>query len=92
MSGMAFYNSDVFPQWKNTLFVGALKEKDVIVLSVEGNTVTEKGRILGDRDQRIRDVRVGPDGYLYVLTDETDGQLLKVSRPDRNQVTGIITT
>lgn len=73
------YNSDVFPQWKNTLFVGALKEKDVIVLSVEGNTVTEKGRILGDRDQRIRDVRVGPDGYLYVLTDETDGQLLKVS-------------
>ena len=79
VSGMAFYNSDVFPQWKNTLFVGALKEKDVIVLSVEGNTVTEKGRILGDRDQRIRDVRVGPDGYLYVLTDETDGQLLKVS-------------
>ncbi|WP_025756096.1 PQQ-dependent sugar dehydrogenase [Enterobacter sichuanensis] len=41
--------------------------------------LTEDGRILGDRDQRIRDVRVGPDGYLYVLTDETDGQLLKVS-------------
>ena len=59
--------------------IGALKEKDVIVLSVEGNKVTEDGRILGDRDQRIRDVRVGPDGYLYVLTDETDGQLLKVS-------------
>jgi glucose/arabinose dehydrogenase len=72
------YNSDVFPQWKNKLFIGALKEKDVIVLSVEGNKVTEDGRILGDRDQRIRDVRVGPDGYLYVLTDETDGQL-KVS-------------
>jgi glucose/arabinose dehydrogenase len=79
VSGMAFYNSDVFPQWKNKLFIGALKEKDVIVLSVEGNKVTEDGRILGDRDQRIRDVRVGPDGYLYVLTDETDGQLLKVS-------------
>ena len=59
--------------------IGALKEKDVIVLSVEGNKVTEDGRILGDRDKRIRDVRVGPDGYLYVLTDETDGQLLKVS-------------
>ncbi|UOZ19719.1 PQQ-dependent sugar dehydrogenase [Enterobacter asburiae] len=79
VSGMAFYNSDIFPQWKNKLFIGALKEKDVIVLSVEGNKVTEDGRILGDRDKRIRDVRVGPDGYLYVLTDETDGQLLKVS-------------
>ena len=41
--------------------------------------VTEDGRILGDKNQRIRDVRVGPDGYLYVLTDESDGQLLKVS-------------
>ena len=76
---MAFYNSDVFPQWKNKLFIGALKEKDVIVMTVNGNEVTEEGRILGERDQRIRDVRVGPDGYLYVLTDETDGQLLKVS-------------
>lgn len=83
VSGMAFYDSDVFPQWKNKLFIGALKEKDVIVLSVNGNTVTEDGRILGDRDQRIRDVRVGPDGYLYVLTDETDGQLLKVSPSGR---------
>ena len=79
VSGMAFYNSDVFPQWKNKLFVGALKEKDVIVLSVDGNKVTEEGRILGDKGNRIRDVRVGPDGYLYVLTDESDGQLLKVS-------------
>lgn len=79
LSGMAFYHSDVFPQWKNKLFIGALKDKDVIVLNVQGDKVTEEGRILGDRDQRIRDVRVGPDGYLYVLTDETDGQLLKVS-------------
>lgn len=79
VSGMAFYNSDVHPQWKNKLFIGALKEKAVIVLSVNGNRVTEDGRILEDRGQRIRDVRVGPDGALYVLTDESDGQLLKVS-------------
>jgi len=79
LSGMAFYNSDVFPQWKNKLFIGALKDKDVIVLNVNDKKVTEEGRILGDRDQRVRDVRVGPDGYLYVLTDESDGQLLKVS-------------
>ncbi|MNF06261.1 Soluble aldose sugar dehydrogenase YliI precursor [compost metagenome] len=51
----------------------------MIVLSVNGNKVTEDGRILGDKGSRIRDVRVGPDGYLYVLTDETDGQLWKVS-------------
>ncbi|MGG5839908.1 PQQ-dependent sugar dehydrogenase, partial [Huaxiibacter chinensis] len=79
VSGMAFYNSDVFPQWKNKLFIGALKEKSVIVLKVNGNHVTEEGRILDDKGQRIRDVRVGPDGYLYVLTDESDGQLWKVS-------------
>nr|WP_318382225.1 PQQ-dependent sugar dehydrogenase [uncultured Enterobacter sp.] len=79
VSGMAFYNASAFPQWKNKLFVGALKDKTVIVLSVNGNKVTEDGRILGDRNQRIRDVRVGPDGWLYVLTDEADGELLKVS-------------
>lgn len=79
VSGMAFYNHDTFPQWRHKLFIGALKEQGVIVLSVKGNTVTEDGRILHDRGQRIRDVRVGPDGYLYVLTDESDGELLKVS-------------
>ena len=79
ISGMAFYNADTFPQWKNKVFIGALKDQDVIVMSVNGNKVTEDGRILGDKRQRIRDVRVGPDGYLYVLTDESEGELLKVS-------------
>lgn len=79
VSGMAFYNSTTFPQWNNKLFIGALKDQDVIVMSVNGNKVSEDGRILGDRHQRIRDVRVGPDGYLYVLTDESDGELLRVS-------------
>lgn len=79
VSGMAFYNSDTFKQWKNKLFIGALKDKDVIVMSVDGNKVSEDGRILGDRNHRIRDVRVGPDGYLYVLTDESNGELWKVS-------------
>lgn len=71
--------SDTFPQWRQKLFIGALKDKEVIVLSIKGNTVTEDGRLLQERGQRIRDVRVGPDGYLYVLTDESDGELLKVS-------------
>ncbi|TNV19756.1 PQQ-dependent sugar dehydrogenase [Buttiauxella sp. B2] len=79
VSGMAFYNADKFPQWKGKLFIGALKEKNLIELTLDGEKVTEQKRLLDDRGERIRDVRVGPDGYLYVLTDESDGQLLKIS-------------
>lgn len=79
VSGMAFYDRDTFPQWRQKLFIGALKDQNVIVMSVNGDKVNEDGRILSERKQRIRDVRVGPDGYLYVLTDESDGELLKVS-------------
>ena len=81
---MAFYNHGTFPQWQKKLFIGALKDQSVIVMSVDGNKVTEDGRILAERKQRIRDVRVGPDGYLYVLTDESDGELLKVSPQNRS--------
>lgn len=84
VSGMAFYNHGTFPQWQKKLFIGALKDQSVIVMSVDGNKVTEDGRILAERKQRIRDVRVGPDGYLYVLTDESDGELLKVSPQKRS--------
>ena len=78
ISGMAFYNSARFPQWKNSLFIGALKEKNLIRLSVNGEKVVEEQRLLGDQNARIRDVRQGPDGWLYVLTDEANGKLLKV--------------
>ncbi|KNC15538.1 oxidoreductase [Pantoea sp. RIT-PI-b] len=78
ISGMAFYNSARFPQWKNSLFIGALKEKNLIRLQVNGEKVVEEQRLLDDRGERIRDVRQGPDGYLYVLTDEANGKLLKV--------------
>ena len=82
LSGMTFYNGTRFPQWKDSLFVGSLKEKNLIHLKVDGDRVVEKERLLGDRGERIRDVRTGPDGYLYVLTDEADGKLLKVGRVD----------
>lgn len=78
ISGMAFYNSARFPQWKNSLFIGALKDKSLIRLRVNGEKVVEEQRLLKDRGERIRDVRQGPDGYLYVLTDEANGKLLKV--------------
>jgi len=82
ISGMAFYNSARFPQWKNSLFIGALKEKSLIRLQVNGEKVVEEQRLLENRGERIRDVRQGPDGYLYVLTDESNGKLLKVGLPD----------
>lgn len=82
ISGMAFYNSARFPQWKNSLFIGALKEKSLIRLQVNGEKVVEEQRLLEDRGERIRDVRQGPNGYLYVLTDESNGKLLKVGLPD----------
>ena len=79
VSGMAFYDAQTFPQWRHRLFIGALKETSLIVLAVDGNQVREEGRLLEARGKRIRDVRVGPDGYLYVLTDESNGELLRLS-------------
>jgi glucose/arabinose dehydrogenase len=77
---MAFYSAQTFPQWQHKLFIGALKETSLIVLAVDGNQVREE-EITGGARKRIRDVRVGPDGYLYVLTDESNGELLRLS-PD----------
>ena len=79
ISGMAFYHADKFPEWQGKLFIGALKEKSLLELTLSGDKVTGERRLLEERKQRIRDVRVGPDGYLYVLTDETHGELLKLS-------------
>lgn len=79
ISGMAFYNGTRFPQWQHRLFIGALKEKNLIMLSLDGDKVTGQQRLLQDLNARIRDVRVGPDGYVYVLTDERNGMLLRVS-------------
>ena len=78
ISGMAFYDAKRFPEWDRSLFIGALVDKSVIRMQLDGDQVTEKERILKEKGARIRDVRVGPDGYLYVLTDERDGRLLKV--------------
>ncbi|NPE59412.1 PQQ-dependent sugar dehydrogenase [Dickeya dadantii] len=78
ISGMAFYNSGRFPAWRHSLFIGALAGTSLIRLSLEGDRVVSEERLLADRGERIRDVRVGPDGYLYVLTDQDNGKLLKV--------------
>lgn len=78
ISGMAFYDSPTFKAWDHNLFIGALASQELIRLQLEGDKVVHEERLLGELKARIRDVRVGPDGYLYVLTDDKDGVLLKV--------------
>lgn len=78
LSGMAFYDSDHFKAWQRNVFIGALVSKELIRLEFDGDKVVHEERLLGELGERIRDVRQGPDGYLYVLTDEDSGALYKV--------------
>ncbi|AIL62640.1 PQQ-dependent sugar dehydrogenase [Pseudomonas alkylphenolica] len=78
ISGMAFYDNPRFKPWDHSLFIGALAAQELIRLQLDGDKVVHEERMLGELNARIRDVRVGPDGYLYVLTDAEDGALLKV--------------
>ena len=78
ISGMAFYDNPRFKPWEHSVFIGALASQELIRLQLDGDKVVHEERLLGELDARIRDVRVGPDGYLYVLTDAEDGALLKV--------------
>jgi aldose sugar dehydrogenase len=77
-SGMAFYTGHLFPAWRGSLFVGGLAGKHVARLTLEGRRVVGEERLLADRGARIRDVRMGPDGAIYVLTDEDNGELLRL--------------
>lgn len=76
-SGMAFYEADLFPAWRGSLFIGALAGKHLARLTLDGERVIGEERLLVDRG-RIRDVRVGPTGAVFVLTDEPDGELLSL--------------
>lgn len=78
ISGMAFYDAERFPAWRHSLFIGAMAGEALIRLQLDGDKVTGEERLLEGLNTRIRDVRVGPDGWLYLLTDESDGKLLRV--------------
>ncbi|MEN4947175.1 MULTISPECIES: PQQ-dependent sugar dehydrogenase [Pseudomonas] len=78
ISGMAFYDADRFKAWQHNLFIGALASQELIRLQFDGDRVVHEERLLGELKARIRDVRQGPDGFLYVLTDEADGVLYQV--------------
>jgi len=77
-SGMAFYTGEAFPQWSGDLFVGALKMQKLVRLSIENEKVTEEEDLLEDLGERIRDVRMGPDGALWLLTDSSEGKVYRV--------------
>ena len=77
-SGMAFYAGDKFPQWRGDLFVGSLKFELLVRLKLDGEKVVKEERLLKGLFGRIRDVRNGPDGYLYLLTDESNGVLARL--------------
>ena len=82
-SGMAFYTADRAPQWRGNLFVGALAGRHLARLVLDGEQVTAEERLLTDLNQRIRDVKQGPDGAIYVATDSARGRILRVT--PRNQ-------
>jgi glucose/arabinose dehydrogenase len=77
-SGMAFYGGDAFPEWQGDLFVGGLSGQLLARLELDGEQVVEEERLLEGVLGRIRDVRVGPDGYLYLLNDSADGALFRL--------------
>jgi len=79
-SGMAFLTSDRYPGWQGSLFVGTLRGQALLRLSLDGNRVSGEERLLEDLGERIRDVRQGPDGWLYILTDASDGRLIRLER------------
>lgn len=77
-SGMAFYDAALFPAWRGSLFIGGLSSRKLVRLTLEGDKVVGEEWLLRDLKARIRDVRVGPDGAVYVATDDTDGKVLKL--------------
>lgn len=78
-SGMAFYQGDLFPAWRGSLFVGALAGGILVRLTLDGERVTGEERLLRELGERIRDVRAGPDGALYLATDNSSGRILRVA-------------
>jgi glucose/arabinose dehydrogenase len=77
-SGMAFYTADLFPAWKGSLFIGGHATNDLVRLSLDGEKVVGEERLLTDAKERLRDVRQGPDGALYILTDSASARLFKL--------------
>lgn len=79
-SGMAFYTGDAFPNWKGNLFVGALRDEMLVRLELDGEKIVRQERLIKGVIGRIRDVRVGLDGLIYLLTDEREGVVVRLEK------------
>ncbi len=78
-SGAEVYTGSAFPAWRGSIFIGGLVTERLVRLVIKDNRVTGEEHLLTDRSKRIRDVRQGPDGALYVVTDESNGELWKIA-------------
>jgi glucose/arabinose dehydrogenase len=76
---MAFYTGDLLAPWRGNLFVGALAAQLLVRLPVDGDKVGNEERLLQELGERIRDVRQGPDGALWLVTDNAAGRILRVT-------------
>ena len=81
-SGLTYYSGAAFPAWQHNLFIGSLRDGVLVRLVLENGRITGEEHLLEDRRQRIRDVREGPDGLLYVVTDASDGELWRIEPRD----------
>ena len=79
-SGLAFLTSDRYPDWKGSAFIGGLRAQVLVRLELDGRKVLREERLLQDLGERIRDVRQGPDGWLYVVTDSSNGRIIRLER------------
>lgn len=79
-SGLAVVSGEEFPAWQGDLLVGGLRSEQLLRLRIEGDSIIEREVVLDGEVGRIRDVRLGPDGAIYLLTDSTPGRLIRLSR------------
>jgi glucose/arabinose dehydrogenase len=77
-SGLEIYSGKAFPAWRGNLFVGGLMSQAIVRLSLKNDRVTGEEHLAADRNKRVRDIRQGPDGFLYAVTDSPDGELWKI--------------
>jgi aldose sugar dehydrogenase len=78
-SGMTLYRGEQFPDWEGSLFVTALVARDVRRIMLDGEQVTGEEKLFGEIGERLRDIKTGPDGALYVLTDQPNGRVLRIT-------------
>jgi glucose/arabinose dehydrogenase len=78
-SGLTFYNGKAFPAWKNSVFVGGMSGRQLVRLEMKNGHVVGEEKLLMDRCKRTKDVSQGPDGLIYVITDETPSEILRLS-------------